>query len=296
MPQTGTIYRILIASPSDCVKERTSIPEIIYSWNSVHSYHTGIILEPVMWETHVIPELGNRPQEIINNQIVDSCDFLIGAFWTRIGTATGKHISGTTEEIDRLRNQGKKTFLYFSSAPVALESVDQEQYKLLKEYKKRLRDQGITFDYSSIGEFREMLQRHLSSLMASITKENNTTSQEEDVKGDDSQIEMFKSQIESFLRKFEAEWLAERDSEPHDIEDAKYIISSALDDLIHYQSQIVSDPENKLIPIFAEASKAMKTLGRHQLSMDGGVSFREFWEKGDAIIELLKKLTSALGN
>jgi hypothetical protein len=75
MPQKGTIYRILIASPSDCVKERSSIPEIIYSWNSVHSFHTGIILEPVMWETHVIPELGNRPQEIINNQIVDSCDF-----------------------------------------------------------------------------------------------------------------------------------------------------------------------------------------------------------------------------
>lgn len=296
MPQKGTIYRILIASPSDCVKERSSIPEIIYSWNSVHSFHTGLILEPVMWETHVIPELGARPQEIINNQIVDSCDFLIGAFWTRIGTATGDHVSGTAEEIDRLRDQGKKIFLYFSSAPVIPESIDPDQYKALIEYKKSLRGQGITFDYSKIGEFREMLQKHLSALMASITKANGNNEQEGRNEGEDSQTEMFKSQVETFLRKFEAEWSAERDSEPYNIEDAQYIISSFLDDLLHYRSQIVSDPDNKLIPIFSEASKTMKALGRHQVYMDGGKSFREFWEIGDSVIEQLKKIPLALSS
>jgi hypothetical protein len=289
MPQKGTIYRILIASPSDCVKERSSIPEIIYSWNSVHSFHTGIILEPVMWETHAIPEMGNRPQEIINNQIVDSCDFLIGAFWTRIGTATGDHVSGTAEEINRLRNQGKKIFLYFSSIPVVPDSIDPDQYKTLIEYKKSLRDQGITFEYSDIGEFREMLQRHLSSLMASITKESGGGELvQKKEKG--SEVEMFKSQFEAFLRKYEAEWAAERDSEPYNIEEAKYIVSSAIDSLLHYRSQIVSDPENVLIPIFSEAAKEMKTLSRHTLYIDGGKSFREFWEKGDAVIDVLKKL------
>lgn len=292
MPQKRTIYRILIASPSDCVKERSAIPEIIYSWNSVHSFHTSTILEPVMWETHVIPELGNRPQEIINNQIVDSCDFLIGAFWTRIGTATGDHVSGTAEEIDRLRSQGKQIFLYFSSAPVVPNSIDPDQYKALIEYKKSLMGQGIAFDYSNISEFREMLQRHLSSLMASITKANGTDEPKEQKK--DSETEMLKSQFEAFLRKLEAEWHAERDSEPHNIEDGQYIISSALDDLLNYHSQIVSDPENKLIPIFTEASKTMKELGRHQLYLDGGKSFRAFWEKGNAVIELLKKVPLAL--
>lgn len=287
MPQKGTIYRILIASPSDCVKERASIPEIIYSWNSVYSFHTGTILEPVMWETHVIPEIGNRPQEIINNQIVDSCDFLIGAFWTRIGTATGDHVSGTAEEIDRLRCQGKKIFLYFSSVPVVPESIDPDQYKALIEYKKSLRDQGITFEYSDIGEFREILQRHLSSLMASITKESGTDELEQ-VKEKVSEVEMLKSQIEAFLRKFEAEWAAEKDSEPHNIEEAKYIVSSALGDLLHYRSQIVSDPKNVIIPIFNEASKEMKALSRHTLYIDGGKSFREFWEKGDGVIDLLR--------
>jgi len=294
MPQNGIIYRVLIASPSDCVKERTSIPEIIYSWNSVHSLHTGIILEPVMWETHVIPELGNRPQEIINKQIVDSCDFLIGAFWTRIGTETGGYVSGTAEEIDRLRNQEKNIFLYFSSAPVVPESINQEQYAALIEYKKSLRGQGITFDYSNIGEFREMLQRHISSLMASITKNTDSFEQNASSDGGNSEVEMFKSQIEAYLRKYEAEWSAERDSEPHNIEDAQYIISSYLDDLLDYRSQIVSDPENELIPIISEATKLMKELGRHRLYVDGGASFREFWNKGDSVIELLKGLPVAL--
>lgn len=294
MPQNGIIYRVLIASPSDCVKERSAIPEIIYSWNSVHSFHTNTILEPVMWETHVIPALGDRPQEIINKQIVDSCDFLIGAFWTRIGTSTGDHVSGTAEEIDRLRSQGKQIFLYFSSAPVVPESIDPDQYKALIEYKKSLRGQGITFDYSDMSEFREMLQRHLSSLMASMIKENGTIEPEDQKKN--SEIEMFKSQLEAFLRKFEAEWRAERDSEPHNIEDAQYIISSALDELLHYRSQIVSDPENMMIPIIAEASKAMKELGRHQLFLDGGKSFRAFWEKGDGVIEILKTLPSAISS
>jgi len=290
MPQNGTIYRALIASPSDCVKERSSIPEIIHSWNSVHSFHSKIILEPVLWETHVVPELGDRPQEIVNKQIVDSCDFLIGAFWTRIGTPTGDHISGTTEEIERFRNQGKRVFLYFSSVPVALGSVDREQYDLLLEYKNSIRNEGIAFEYSSITEFREMLQRHLSSHMASITKDSGI----EETEQENSDVEMFKAQMEEFLRKFEAEWAAERDSEPYNIEDAQYIISSALDDVLHYRSQIVNDPDNELIPIFTEALKAMKELGRHRLSMDGGKSFREFWEKGDSIIMLLKKIPAAL--
>lgn len=292
MPQKGLIYRVLIASPSDCVKERTAIPEIVHSWNSVHSFHTGTIIEPVMWETHVIPALGDRPQELINNQIVDSCDFLIGAFWTRIGTSTGGYVSGTAEEIDRLRSQGKQIFLYFSSAPVVPESIDPDQYKALIEYKKSLKGQGITFDYSDIGDFRDMVQRHLSSVMASIAKKNEPAESEEQKKN--SEIKMFKSQFEAFLRKLEAEWHAERDSEPHSIEDAQYIISSALDDLLHYRSQIVSDPENKLIPIFTEALKAMKELGRHQIYLDGGKSFREFWEKGDSVLEQLKRLPSAL--
>src|SRR4028119_1592635 len=168
MPQAATIYRILIASPSDCIEERKVIPQVISSWNASHSLATAAVIEPILWETHVIPELGDRPQAIINKQIVEACDILVGVFWTRLGSDTGKAVSGTAEEIEEIRRNGKKALLYFSKAPVILDSIDLQQYQALQTYKKSVQKEGITFDYISIADLREQFQRHLSALMASM--------------------------------------------------------------------------------------------------------------------------------
>lgn len=113
-----------MASPSDCAQERKIITEVITYWNAVNSLDRATIVEPVLWETHSRPALGDRPQEIINEQIVDHCDLLIGAFWTRLGTPTGKAESGTAEEIERFRNKKMPVLLYFSLVPVVPDSLD----------------------------------------------------------------------------------------------------------------------------------------------------------------------------
>lgn len=79
--------------------------------------------------------MGAHPQEIINRQVLAHCDLLVGVFWTRIGTATSQHASGTVEEIEKHIASGKPTMLYFSSQPVALDSVDAAQYANLTEFK-----------------------------------------------------------------------------------------------------------------------------------------------------------------
>lgn len=163
MPQRGLIYRVLVASPSDCVQERIAIPEIIHSWNAANSLRLCAILEPVLWESHATPELGDRPQALINKQLVENCDILVGVFWTRFGTSTGVAESGTAEEIEEFRNTNKPVLLYFSSAPVAPDSLDSEQYRSLVEYKRKLQAQGLVFSYDSVEEFRHLLQRHISS-------------------------------------------------------------------------------------------------------------------------------------
>ncbi len=168
MPQQGVIYRVLVASPSDCVKERQLVPDVIYSWNAAHSLPFGSILEPVMWETHARPELGDRPQAIINKQLVDNCDILVGTFWTRLGTSTGKAESGTAEEIEEFRSKGKPVLLYFSSAPVVPESLDHKQYQALAEYKGKLGKEGLYFRYESLEQLRELLQGHLAGTMAQL--------------------------------------------------------------------------------------------------------------------------------
>jgi hypothetical protein len=170
MPQLATIYRIFVASPSDCVQERKLVPEVIHSWNAAHSLHNAAILEPVLWEKHSRPEFGDRPQAIINKQLVENCDILIGTFWTRLGTATGAAVSGTAEEIEEFRRSGKRVLLYFSSAPLPPENLQIDQYRALTEYKATLGDKGLYFQYDSVSNLRELLQRHLAVTMAEIHK------------------------------------------------------------------------------------------------------------------------------
>ncbi len=45
--------------------------------------------------------MGDRPQGIINEQLVNNCDIFIGIFWGRLGTRTGKTESGSVEEIEK---------------------------------------------------------------------------------------------------------------------------------------------------------------------------------------------------
>ncbi len=297
MPQQGQIFRILVASPSDCAKERKAIPEVIYSWNAVHSFRAAAILEPVLWETHATPELGDRPQAIINKQLLTQCDVLIGVFWTRLGTNTGSAESGTVEEIEEFRKTGKPVLLYFSSAPVVPDSINSEQYKKLIEYKKMVEGQGIIFSYDSVGQLRELLQRHLSTAMNALiaipTQAGAAAFKKEGNEGMKA-LKMYKSQFESFLRRFEAEWVTERDTEPNGIDDGKVILKSASYQLLDFLQQIVNESGSNIKGILQDALKRIKELERHDLYLDGGISYREFWEKGNEVLEIIKGIPKLL--
>lgn len=80
MSYDAKVFNVMIASPGDVASERNIIREMIYEWNVVHSMARKIVLLPVGWESHSSPEMGNRAQEIINNQILDKCDLLVGVF------------------------------------------------------------------------------------------------------------------------------------------------------------------------------------------------------------------------
>ena len=156
------VYKVLIASPGDTEDERVIIPDVINDWNASSAEKTGIILMPVKWETHSVPALGDRPQEIINKQIVNSADLLVGIFWTRIGTQTGKYISGTVEEIEQFVNRNKPVMLYFSEAPINPNRIDVEQFTILRTFKDDMRLRGLIESYSDLTDFRNKFTRQLS--------------------------------------------------------------------------------------------------------------------------------------
>jgi len=161
MSYEAKVFNVMIASPGDVASERNIIREMIYEWNAVHSRSRKIVLLPAGWESHSSPEMGKRPQEIINTQILDKCDLLVGVFWTRIGTSTEKYISGTVEEIEKHIDAGKPTMLYFSGQPAHLDSVDSKQYEKLKEFKASCKDRGLYETYDSHSEFKEKFYHHL---------------------------------------------------------------------------------------------------------------------------------------
>lgn len=161
MSYDAKVFNVMIASPGDVASERNIIREMIYQWNAVHSRARKIVLLPAGWESHSTPEMGKPPQEIINNEILDKCDLLVGVFWTRIGTSTGKYISGSVEEIEKHIDAGKPTMLYFSDQPARLDSVDSEQYEKLKEFKDSCRSRGLCETYDDHAEFKEKFYHHL---------------------------------------------------------------------------------------------------------------------------------------
>jgi len=177
MPFNSRVFRIFIASPSDVSEEREVIARVIREWNDLHSFERKVVLLPLRWETHSAPQLGKRPQELINSEIVDQADMAVGVFWTRIGTPTGGFESGTIEEIERLGKANKLVMLYFSKAKVELDEVDLDQYKKLKEFKKNTYPNGLIENYSNIVDFRDLFAKQLEikirTLIAQDSKKDN---------------------------------------------------------------------------------------------------------------------------
>jgi hypothetical protein len=161
MSYDARVFNVMIASPGDVASERTIIRDVIYEWNAVHSKTRNIVLLPVGWESHSSPEMGGSPQEIINNQILDKCDFLVGVFWTRIGTPTNDFASGTVEEIELHIEAEKPAMLYFSSQPVVMDTVEPEQYAELSKFKKSCQSRSLYEGYDNYTDFKEKFYRHL---------------------------------------------------------------------------------------------------------------------------------------
>jgi len=157
----ATTFNVMIASPGDVASERAIVRDVVYEWNAVHSSARKLVLLPIGWESHSSPEMGATAQDIINNQVLAKCDLLVGVFWTRIGTPTERHLSGTVEEIEKHIATGKPAMLYFSSQPVALDTVDIDQIQRLKKFKESCQSRGLYESYDSHGDFKDKFYRHL---------------------------------------------------------------------------------------------------------------------------------------
>jgi hypothetical protein len=160
MPTHSKIYRVMIGSPSDLSEERQVAAAAVNEWNAQHADAEGVVLLPVMWETHATPTSAVRPQSVINDQLVDRCDILIGMFWTKLGTSTGIAASGTVEEIDRFVAAGKPAMLYFSQKATK-GKLDPKQAMKLQKFKAATYKRSLVGSFVNVTELKRILLRDL---------------------------------------------------------------------------------------------------------------------------------------
>lgn len=175
MPRFSKVFRVLIASPSDVLKEREIALKAVYGWNAANSVSSGIILEPVGWENNVYPEFdASGPQQVINNQIVENSDLLIGIFWSRIGTPTETFLSGSIEELSHFIENNKPVMIYFSERPIPPNNLDSNQYEKLKSFKKSCMQKGIVSIYSEKDQLYQELLKSFDLLISKLTEDENS--------------------------------------------------------------------------------------------------------------------------
>ena len=168
MPTTRTVLRCLVISPGDVGEERDAVVHGIADFNARFGGNLQVSVEAVRWETHATPDVGAEPQAIINRQIVDDCDLAIAIFWTRLGTPTAGHPSGSAEEVAKLRARGAPVLIYFSNRPAEPSQIDAEQFARLQELRDQYRKDGLLGAFDSVEQLQGLVPLHLVSHVGAI--------------------------------------------------------------------------------------------------------------------------------
>lgn len=165
--QQVTLLKVLIAAPSDAGAARDQIVRTVAEWNDLHSESLGVVLLPIRWDLSAAPAMGEPPQDVINRQLTDKADLLVGTFWARLGSPTTNSQSGTVEEIERLIAKGFPVALYFSKQDVPAAALDTRQLDRLRAYQDEIKDRGFYREYSDLAE----LDRQVSADLLRIVRE-----------------------------------------------------------------------------------------------------------------------------
>lgn len=168
MANRVVLFRCLVISPSDVRNERDAIRDTVHQWNSQIGEVLGAHLEPVLWESHSVPEVGEEPQRILNRQIVEQCDLGIAVFWSRLGTPTSEYLSGSLEEIAKLSARKAPVMVYFCERPIPQEIIDTQQIGELRKAKENLRSQALVSFYQDTAQLTQDLLRHLTTRVSKL--------------------------------------------------------------------------------------------------------------------------------
>ncbi|WEV60732.1 DUF4062 domain-containing protein [Streptococcaceae bacterium ESL0729] len=172
MPKIFSEYNITLSCPNDIKDEKKVIESAVEDFNIYIGQTYNIRLRLSHWSTDAYPESGGEPQKLLNKQFIDDSDALICIFWSRFGTPTSSHESGTVEEFENAINSGKQVFIYFCDIPKKISKIDTQQLDKVNDFQRKIeKDKHIFYkSYESIEEFERYIKKDISSY---FIKKNN---------------------------------------------------------------------------------------------------------------------------
>lgn len=169
MQENVVVYRIFIAGPGDVKKERDAACREVLRWNAAHSLQSGVIIEAVSDAMHAEFMEGGHPQNLINDQLLERCDFLLAVFGSRLGTPTESDLSGTVQEIREFaEDHTKDRVMIFFSKKKHPNDVDSDQLAALRKFKKETEPHGLQGHFKSTPDFSDQFRHQLEIKMARI--------------------------------------------------------------------------------------------------------------------------------
>lgn len=165
MPELVQLFRLFAGAPSDVTNEQIIIPRLIEEWNRNHGPATCARLDFMNWRTHSYPAAGDRPQALINKQVVDQSDIVVGIFRARFGSPTGVADSGTEEEIRRGIKQRKEVMVYFASLPQSKRRKRSGELARIEAFKRKYGQQALYHIYTDDKAFEDAFRQHLAAAM-----------------------------------------------------------------------------------------------------------------------------------
>ena len=172
MPSLAIVVKVMIASPSDVEEERSIVRESIHEWNAIHAEERSVWLSPVGADTHASPSMASEAQDVINRQVLEGCDLLVGIFWRRLGTPTATDPSGAAEEIRRHVEACGEAMIYFSDRDASPSTHDPAQYESLQAFREACQSMGYVEAFSTTEEFRRKFSRQLAQAIQRLVPAN----------------------------------------------------------------------------------------------------------------------------
>ena len=282
---SATVLDVLIASPSDTIAQREIIHDAVIDWNASNTRVFGVVLLPVMWETHSLPGFGGRPQGMINEQLVNDADILIATFWTRLGSPTGEAESGTVEEIARFRDNGRPVHLYFCEIPVAPLSADTAQIEAIRKYRDEISQAGLFSSYSTDGELRIKVRDDLTKRIHGMQRdgliERPSSTTTVHISGSDqvhvietesvSSFEGIRRGLQGYLASWEARYQSFDDYSVDSRHDLMRAVATVLFEIIRQLASIT--PNSPILPKLQEIATSASNWSTFRIYIDGGTTF-----------------------